>query len=177
MRFFATLLPTKTLMLNQVITRDEFDTRLRKCYFNAKQFENVLPRLIEASDSYELTLALTDAIPIARRHTNRLVQIFDSIQSPISGLRCKSIEAHFVDLNTLSDKFAKGFSRDNAIILQCQKIMSLDISALTILNNFAVAEKNTTLSHYLKTAISEEKDAHAILTEIALQSIYFEQAV
>lgn len=174
---FATLLPTETLKINQVTSQEEFIHELCKCYFNAKQFENVLARLIEASDSYELTLALNDAIPIARRHTNRLVQIFDSINVTINGFRCTVIESYFSELNAICTQYSKGFSLDNAIILQCQKIMSHDISALTNLNAFALGEGNTTLLHYLKTAISEEKDAHGILTEIALQSIYFDQAV
>ncbi len=168
---------TLTLKFNQITSVQEFISNLRKCYYNAKQFENTLPYLINESNSYELNLALTDAIPIAKRHTDRLVQIFDSIHTPISSLKCEDIERYFDELRLIGTQFQSGFSLDNAIILQCQKIMSHDIESLTQLLDFVNETFDTSVKHYLNTAIAEEKNAHSILTEIAFQSIYFEQAV
>ena len=165
------------LRFEEVNSTSEFVEYLRKCYWNAKQFENTLPYLIENITSYELSLALSDAISISVRHTNRLIQIFDSIQERVKGERCSILYDQFTQLQEIASKFPVGLSLDNAIILQCQKIMSHDIKVMSSLLDFAKINKDTTVSHFLNSAISEEKDAHAILTEIALQSIYFEQAV
>ena len=166
-----------TLQFDPINSTSEFIDYLKRCYWNAKQFENTLPYLIQNSSSYELKLALSDAVPISARHTNRLIQIFDSMQERVKGERSLNLQYHFTKLQTIAEDFTIGFSLDNAIILQCQKIMSHDIKVLTSLMAYANAKKDTTVSHYLNAAISEEKQAHGILTEIAVKSIYFDQAV
>lgn len=165
------------LRFETITSNTELVEYLQKCYWNSKQFENILPYLIKSSTSFELSLALSDAVQITKRHTNRLIQIFDSLQERVKSLRCERLQNHFNDLQKIADYYPSGFSLDNAIILQCQKIMSYDITVMAGILEKLEENSETSVSHYLSTAIAEEKDAHAILTEIALQSIYFHQAV
>ena len=165
------------LRFEPITSTTEFIKYLRNCYWSANQFENILPYLIKNSTSFELSLALSDAIPIAKRHTNRLIQIFDSMQERVKGSKCDILQHYFAELQVVAENFPSGYSLDNAIILQCQKIMSYDITVLSGLVETVNNHSETAINHYLAAAISEEKDAHGILTEIAIQSIYLNQAV
>ncbi len=155
----------------------DFIYLLRKCYWSEKQLEELLPELIKKATSYELITALNEHFSTTKRQIIRLIHVFDSMQERVTGSRCKTIAQYIAEAQTLEEAYPLGYPMDNAIILQCQKIMSHEISTLKSLRVEAAMHNEEVLASYFSAAIEEEKAAHGILNEIALQSIYFDQAV
>ncbi|MBF6608955.1 MAG: DUF892 family protein [Flavobacterium sp.] len=155
----------------------DFVHLLRQSYWTEQQLEEILPLMIPKATSYELITALTQHTATAKRQLIRLIHVFDSMQERVAASKSKYIAKCLDEIHSLDGKYALGYPMDNAIILLCQKMLSHEIESLSSLRIEAVMHNEEVLASYLSAAIEEEKTAHAILTEIALQSIYFDQAV
>lgn len=176
MRSLLKMRATKSSAIQQISSKEEFAEILQTCYFTAQQLELELPNLIDSCSSFELSAVLTDAIPIAQRHSNRIAELFHYVNLPAPRLPQLGVKSDFTTLHNLRNEFASGFSLDNAIILQVQKVISTDIENMNALLHY-LADDSAIITSYLTSAILQEKAAHRILTEIALQAIYFERAV
>lgn len=154
-----------------------FVEQLMNRYWSEKELENLLPELIKQSTSYELITAITAHLATTQRQIIRLIHVFDSLEERAVGLRCTKMTAMINDAAQIQENFASGYPKDNAIISQCQTIMTHEIASYKALKQQASILNEEVAESYLSVAIQEEKNAHAVLTEIALHSIYFDEAV
>lgn len=164
----------KTLTLEQ--QKLQFSEQLMNRYWSEKELEGLLPELIKQATSYELVKAIAAHLATTQRQIIRLIHVFDSMEERALGLRCPIMSDFLLEVASLASDYATGYPKDNAIILHCQKIMTHEIASYKVLKSQAVTLGEEVAASYLSIAIEEEKNAHALLTEIALHSIYFDVA-
>jgi ferritin-like metal-binding protein YciE len=156
--------------------KSTFLEQLMNRFWAEKELEKLLPEVINQATSYELTTAITAHLATTRRQIIRLIHVFDSIEERAVGLRCETMTGLLKDSGQLRDQYTTGYPRDTAIILQCQKIMTHEITMYKSLHEQAVVLAEEVAASYLSVSIEEEKNANALLTEVALHSIYFDEA-
>jgi ferritin-like metal-binding protein YciE len=156
--------------------RAQFIELLMNRYWAEKELVTLLPELRKQATSYELITAINSHLETSQRQVIRLIHIFDSLEERAIGYKCEDMATLLIDVSHLASRFTTGFPRDNAIILHCQKIMAYEIASYKLLKGLAAVLGEELTETYLSVAIDEEKAAHALLTEIALHSIYFDEA-
>ncbi|HEX8562496.1 MAG TPA: DUF892 family protein [Flavobacterium sp.] len=164
----------KVLTSEQV--RSGFEDQLHQRYWAEKELLQLLPQLIKRTTSYELAAAIQEHLLISEQQVMRLIHVFDIIEERATGSRSTKINHLINQAEIIISGNELGYAGDSAIIEVCQKIMLHEIEAYSALREDALTLKEDGAAELLDTAISEEKNAHKMLSQIALSAIYFNQA-
>jgi ferritin-like metal-binding protein YciE len=168
--------PSKTRTpLSTEETTALFEKELRKRYWAEKELAGILPKFAKLATSYELTKAIENHISVTEKQINRLLHIFDILEERGSIQRYGTMQKLLAQSEeTLL--LGSGYARDKAIIAVSTSVMLHEIKSYQKLLVYAKYIKEEISAAYLSIAISEEKQAHDILNEIALSSLYFDEA-
>lgn len=149
-----------------------FEEELKKRYWSEKELAFLLPKLAKTATSYELASAIDEHSAVTEKQIIRLIHIFDDMQERAVGIKCFAMNGLISEGEQIIKSKETGFARDVAIIKACQQLMTFDIASYAKLLDFATSLNETQAAGNLAIAIAEEKTAHALLTEIALATIY-----
>ncbi|HMI06857.1 MAG TPA: DUF892 family protein [Flavobacterium sp.] len=155
--------------------RSVFEEQLRQIYWCEKELAELLPSMAKLATSYELTTAILAHLAVTENQIIRLIHVFDVVGERVVGKKCVAIE-NIISANEDIQLVESGYFRDSEIITISQKIMHYEIAAYGLLHELAVKLGEDLAAEFLGTAIKEERNAHARLTEIRLSSIYFDAA-
>lgn len=152
-----------------------FLDELKKRYWGERQLLEILPKLARLATSYELATAIEAHEKVTMHQIDRLLHIFDALEERATASRYTAMEKL---LEQASDTISHplGFNRDSAIITACRNIMSHEIAIYESLIYYANALGQKTAANFLSMAVSEERSARALFSEIVLTAIYFDEA-
>ncbi len=156
--------------------RQQFDEQLRMRYWVENELVELLPRLLKKATSYELATAIEEQLEIAKAQVICIIHVFDAMQERAVGYKSPEMAALIEEAEKVINSEVMGYAGDASIIAICESIMLLEIDSFKKLfaDAMVIGEKKAAL--YLEDAIITEQHAHSLLAEIALSSIYFEEA-
>ncbi|HYH57501.1 MAG TPA: ferritin-like domain-containing protein [Anseongella sp.] len=146
-----------------------FLLQLQDIYWAENHSMNSIPNLIRAATSADLQRVLNDHREITRGQIERLEKVFKSLdEKPAEkfshGLKGLAEEGEAVIAATEGDSMV----RDAAIIIASQRIEHYEIAAYGTLIIWARQMKCREVAELLNATLDEEKEADALLTEIAV---------
>jgi ferritin-like metal-binding protein YciE len=147
--------------------KELFVEQLRDIYDAEKQLVKTLPRLAKASDSEELSEALSNHLEETKGHVQRLEKIFQIAGSNAKSKPCKGMRGLLEEGNEALQEEDKGVMRDLALIAGCQKVEHYEISAYGTIRTLAEQLGMEDAASLLRQTEDEEKQADETLTEVA----------
>jgi len=155
-------------MADATSLNDLFVANLRRAYDAEQRLVDALPDLRDAATSEELRHAFETHFQETKVHVSRLEQIFDSCHEKAKKEKFKSVEGT-VDDGTYAIKLdtEDPAVRDAALIAAAQQAEHAEIAIYGTLRTWAAVLGKTSAMQTLETTLEEEKNADALLTNIA----------
>ena len=130
------------------------------------QILKALPRLIDAATDTQLKTALQEHRKTTEIQVKRLEQIFSDDGRP-APKKCKGMAGLLAEGDDLLKEDLEDSVRDAAIIGAAQRIEHYEIAAYGTVRTFAQRLGKDTAVELLQETLDEEKEADALLTQIA----------
>lgn len=124
----------------------------------------------------KLKSAIEDHIAVTEGQVQRLEKIFDILGESSRGKKCDAMEGLIKEGESILEETEPGPVRDAGIISASQKIEHYEIASYGTLAAFANTLGETEIVALLEDTLAEEKEADALLTESAYNSINWEAA-
>lgn len=140
---------------------------LRDVLSAEKQLVQALPRMAKAAETPELQDAMRNHLEQTKGHVNRLEQIFKELETPARAKHCKGMEGLLEEGKEVLEMDTDGSTRDAGLIGAAQKVEHYEIAAYGTLIALANQMGHTTVAELLEQTLEEEKEADALLSEIA----------
>lgn len=157
--------------------RELFEEELKDIYWVEQELvETAIPKMMENTSSKELKNALQKHMKETEKQIKRLEQVFKAIGEEPKAKKCLAMEGLMKEANEIIKETEEGAVRDAAIISAVQKVEHYEISAYGTLASFARTLGEDKVEALLEETLEEEKNADAILTEIAVSKINYEIA-
>ena len=131
------------------------------------QITEALPKMIEAATEPRLKQALQTHLRETETHVSRLNEILNMAQGTANSKKCKGIAALITEGEDVIKDATDTSVRDVGIIAAAQKVEHYEIAAYGTVRTFAEILGEETHADLLDETLEEEKQADAILTEIA----------
>jgi ferritin-like metal-binding protein YciE len=150
-------------------------TELEDLYDAEQQILKALPKMIEECSSSELQQALKQHFTVTQKQVTRLDQIFNELgEKPRK--KCKGMAGIISEGEELLKEDLEDATRDAGIIGAAQKVEHYEIASYGTARTLAEFLGNNRAAQLLEQTLDEEKEADALLTEIAESSINTEAA-
>ena len=146
---------------------DLFLMNLRRVYDAEKRLVKALPKLRDAATSEELKHAFQAHFEETEAHVDRLDQVFGWFDEEPKASTCDSIKGILEDGKDAIDLDAEGTVKDAALIAAAQDAEHFEIASYGTLRTWATALGNNEAMQALEVTLEEEKNADALLTNIA----------
>jgi ferritin-like metal-binding protein YciE len=143
-----------------------FLNELKDIYNAEKQILAALPRMAKAAESPELAQALTQHRRETEGQVDRLEQIFDEIEQPARGKKCKGMEGLLEEGKEILEEDGEGSVIDAAIIASAQRVEHYEIAAYGCLRTYADLLGYRGAVKLLEQTLKEEEAADKKLTEL-----------
>jgi ferritin-like metal-binding protein YciE len=131
-----------------------------------------LPKMHKAATTEELKEAIEEHLAITEEQVARLEEVFEMMEQKPQSKKCEAMEGITKEGETVIEETEAGsMTRDAAIIIAAQKVEHYEIAAYGGLVQLAKTIGRTDVAELLAQTLQEEKDADALLTEIAEASI------
>jgi ferritin-like metal-binding protein YciE len=147
--------------------KDLFIPNLRRLYDAEQRLVKALPKLRQAATSEELKHAFQTHLEETQVHVDRLDRIFALFDEKPKGQTCESIKGILEDGEYARDLDAEDAVRDAALIAAAQEAEHFEIAAYGTLRTWAAVMDKNVVMQTLEVTLEEEKDADALLTNIA----------
>jgi ferritin-like metal-binding protein YciE len=149
-----------------------FINELKDVYGAEKQLVKALPKMHKAATTEELKEAIEEHLAITEEQVARLEEVFEMMEQKPQSKKCEAMEGITKEGETVIEETEAGsMTRDAAIIIAAQKVEHYEIAAYGGLVQLATTIGRTDVAELLAQTLQEEKDADALLTEIAEASI------
>jgi ferritin-like metal-binding protein YciE len=147
---------------------DLFVMNLRRVYDAEQRLVKTLPALRDAATSEELRHAFQAHFEETEAHVDRVERIFGWLGQNAKARSCDSIKGILKDGDDMIDLDAEPSVKDAALIAAAQEAEHFEIAAYGTLRTWAAALENTDVMQTLEVTLEEEKNADALLTNIAM---------
>jgi ferritin-like metal-binding protein YciE len=144
---------------------------LADIYDAEEQILKALPKLIEASSSRELQQALTQHRAQTEKQVTRLDQAFRQLGEERPRQRCKGMAGLIAEGEDILKEEFEEATQDAGIIGAAQRVEHYEIAAYGTARTLAGFLGNRQVAALLEQTLQEEKEADALLSQIAESSI------
>jgi ferritin-like metal-binding protein YciE len=156
--------------------RELFEDQLKDIYWAEIALTEAIPKNIDNSTTRELVDALTEHLNITNQQVARLEQVFETLGIKAEAKKCEAMEGLIKEAEEIISETKKGPVRDAGIIAAVQKVEHYEIASYGTLVSFATILGENEVASLLEETLNEEKEADAILTELAESKINLEPA-
>ena len=162
---------------NDSMLLEFFTDELKDIYWAEKHLVKTLPKMQKAATSQELQDAIADHLEVTKTHVTRLEQVFEMLGEKAQAKKCDAMAGITEEGDGIVEETEEGTStRDVGVILSAQKVEHYEISTYGGLAQLATTLGQDEVADLLNQTLAEEKEADALLTEIAENSINYEAA-
>jgi len=146
---------------------DLFVSELQDLYSAENQIIKALPKMVKTATSSELQECLETHLEETREQVNRLDQIFEIIDRPAKGKKCKGMEGLLEEGKELMGEGAEENVLDAGLIAAAQRVEHYEIAAYGSARTFAETLGHEEAVSLLEQTLEEEKHADQKLSEVA----------
>jgi len=154
---------------------DLFLDEIQDLYDAEKQLTKALPKMAKAATSEELRQAFEDHLDQTRGHVERLEQVFEALGETAKGRKCEAMAGLVKEGDEIASNTEETAVRDAGLIAGAQKVEHYEIAGYRSARTHAQVLGHDRIASLLEETLGEEKDADALLTDLA-QSTVNEQA-
>lgn len=151
--------------------RELFITELRDIYWAENALLKAIPDSMENCTSEDLKDALENHLEVTHEQVERLNQVFDILGIERKGKKCEAMEGLIHEAEEIISDTNEGPIRDAGIISAMQKVEHYEIASYGTLCSFANFMGEDEIVSLLEQTLSEEKEADALLTDLAENKI------
>lgn len=150
---------------------DLYLEELRDLYSAETQLLKALPKMAKAATHAELRAAFDDHVERTREHVERLEQIFESLDAPAKGKKCKGMEGLIIEALEFIEEDADPDVRDAGLIAAAQRMEHYEIAVYGCVCTYAHLLSRDDDHDLLGQTLEEEKETDEVLSEIAESAI------
>jgi len=147
--------------------RELFIDELKDVYNAEKQLVAALPKMAKAASSADLTKAFTQHLEETKGHVARLEQIFEELDLPVRGKKCKGMEGLIEEGKEILEEEGDKSVIDAALISAAQRVEHYEIAAYGCLSSYAELLGHRSIVALLQQTLGEEEAADEKLTQLA----------
>jgi ferritin-like metal-binding protein YciE len=141
---------------------------LKDMYNGEQQILKALPKMAKNASSPELRAALEEHLEQTRGHVDRLEQIFQKLDEPAKGQKCKGIEGIITEgEEMMEDEDAPPAVADAAMIGAAQRVEHYEMAVYGTVRNYARRLGFEDHARLLQQTLQEEIESDRKLTKIA----------
>ena len=141
---------------------------LKDMYHGEQQILKALPKMAKNANSPELRGAFEEHLEQTRGHVDRLEQIFQKLDEPAKGQKCKGLEGIISEGEEMvEDKDAPPAIADAAIIAAAQRVEHYEMAVYGTACNYALRLGFEDQARLLHQTLQEEIATDKKLTTIA----------
>ena len=145
-----------------------FLDQLKDIYWAEKKLVKTLPKLEEAATSQELKDALRNHCEQTKQHVSRLENVFNMIGESADSTKCPAMAGIVDEGSDIIDETDDGSAqRDVGLIFAGQKAEHYEIATYGGLVQLAKTLGYNDAANLMSQTLAEEKQADALLTQIA----------
>jgi len=149
-----------------------FEEQLQDIYWAEKKLVKKLPKMQEAATTDELRNAIGNHLEQTRNHVERLEQVFNTIGKEAKAKKCPAMAGILDEGEDIIDETDTGTAqRDVGLIFAAQKVEHYEIATYGGLCQLARTLGYEEAASLLGQTLGEEKEADALLTQIAEGSV------
>ena len=147
---------------------DLFMEQLKDTYDAEKQLVRALPKMAKAASFPELQEAFREHLEVTRGQVERLEQVFELLDAPARGKRCKGMAGLIEEGQELiGKKSADPDVLDAGLIAAAQKVEHYEIAAYGTLRSHAQQMGQNRIAKLLQQTLDEEGETDKRLTALA----------
>lgn len=154
--------------------KDLFVDELKDIIYAERALLKALPKMAANATEPKLAAAIEEHVKVTEGQVDRLKTIFDILGESDRGKKCDAMEGLIKEGESIMEETEAGPVRDAGIISASQKIEHYEIASYGTLAAFARTLGEDEIVSLLEATLAEEKEADALLTESAYNSINFE---
>lgn len=154
--------------------KELFIDELKDIVYAERALLKSLPKMAKNACEPKLVTAIEDHVIVTQVQIERLEKIFEILGESNRGRKCDAIEGLIKEGEGIMEDTEEGPVRDAGIISASQKIEHYEIASYGTLVAFAKTLGEEEIASLLEATLAEEKEADALLTESAYNSINFE---
>lgn len=147
--------------------RDLYIEQLRDLYDGENQIIKALPKMIESTESEELSSALQEHLDVTRQQAQRLETIFEGLGENPKGEKCKGMEGIIKEGSDVIKEDMTENVKDAAIIASAQRVEHYEIAGYGTVRTYAELLGEEEAVDLLQQTLDEEKEADEKLSGLA----------
>jgi ferritin-like metal-binding protein YciE len=152
-----------------------FVDQLQDIYWAEKKLVKTLPKLEDAATSDQLKNAFRNHLEQTQEHVNRIKEVFNMIGLEAESTKCHAMAGIVDEGSDIIDETDEGSAqRDVGLIFAAQKAEHYEIATYGGLVQLAKTLGLNGAANLLHQTLAEEKEADALLTQIAESSSNFQ---
>jgi len=149
-----------------------FIDEIKDIYWAEKHLVKSLPKMQKASTSSKLSDAIGEHLELTKTHVERLEKIFGILDQKVQAKKCDAMDGLTKEGEEIIESTDAGSAtRDVGIIIASQKVEHYEIAAYGGLTQIAATLGLKEVADILAKTLSEEKEADALLSNIAENDI------
>ncbi|MBW8523742.1 ferritin-like domain-containing protein [Chryseobacterium chendengshani] len=156
--------------------RELFVDELKDIIYAERALVKALPKMAKNATEPKLIAAIEEHAAVTEGQVERLDKIFEILGESNRGKKCDAMEGLIKEGESIMEETEAGPVRDAGIISASQKIEHYEIASYGTLAAFARTLGEEEIVSLLEATLAEEKEADALLTDSAYNSINFEAA-
>lgn len=151
-----------------------FIDSLKDIYWAENALVNALPKMAANATAPALASAIKEHIEVTKLQVKRLEQIFSLLGEKAEGKKCEAMAGLLKEGDSILEETVPGPVRDAGIIAASQKVEHYEIATYGTLCAFAKTLGENEAAKLLTQTLAEEKEADALLSDAAFNSINFD---
>lgn len=160
------------MRMNERLSNDLFLHEIRYLYSAETQLMDALPKIAESTTNTEVQNVLKKHIQKSAYHLERLKKIGASMNFDITGETCYATKALIDEVNKILQYSKTTLDiTDTALLMACMRLEKYEIARYKCALYLALQMGYTSLALMLHLTLSEEKEADALLTNLALEQV------
>lgn len=153
-----------------------FVDELKDILYAERALVKALPKMAKNATDEKLKASIEEHVAVTERQVERLQEIFEALGETDRGKKCEAMDGLIKEGEGIMEETQPGPVRDAGIISASQKIEHYEIASYGTLVAFAKILGEEEIASLLEETLNEEKEADAILSEAAYNSINLEAA-
>jgi ferritin-like metal-binding protein YciE len=166
---------TQTMQATNSKLKEFFVDQLKDIYWAEKKLVKTLPKLQEAATTSELKDAFSNHHQQTMIHVDRLERVFGILNEEVDSSKCPAMAGIIDEGEDIIDDTEEGTAqRDAGLIFAGQKAEHYEIATYGGLVTLAKTMGYNDAAEVLSQTLAEEKEADALLTEIAESKVNYQ---